>query len=257
MNLRFNTSLAEGYKSAAQIARILTENWMAENVYCPSCGCKPICKAPNNRPVQDFLCPKCNEQFELKSKNGKSTGKMVNDGAYQTMIERIQADDNPNFFFLSYRKADYSVQQLMLVPKHFITTDMIIRRKPLPETARRAGWVGCTINIGNLPESGKILLVNQAQIIEPEQVHKQWATNLFLRKQKMERKGWLLAIMKCVERLPEKFDLKQMYEFEQQLAVQFPGNKHIKDKIRQQLQILRDQSLIEFSARGQYRKIAV
>ena len=32
MNLRFNTSLAEGYKSAAQIARILTENWMAENV---------------------------------------------------------------------------------------------------------------------------------------------------------------------------------------------------------------------------------
>ena len=31
MNLRFNTSLAEGYKSASQIARILTENWMAEN----------------------------------------------------------------------------------------------------------------------------------------------------------------------------------------------------------------------------------
>lgn len=163
----------------------------------------------------------------------------------------------PISFFLSYRKADYSVQQLMLVPKHFITTDMIIRRKPLPETARRAGWVGCTINIGNLPESGKILLVNQAQIIEPEQVHKQWVTNLFLRKQKTERKGWLLAIMKCVERLPEKFDLKQMYEFEKQLAIQFPGNKHIKDKIRQQLQILRDQNLIEFFARGQYRKIAV
>ena len=88
-------------------------------------------------------------------------------------------------------------------------------------------------------------------------MHKQWAANLFLRKQKTERKGWLLAIMKCVERLPEKFDLKQMYEFEQQLAIQFPGNKHIKDKIRQQLQILRDQNLIEFSARGQYRKIAV
>ena len=63
--------------------------------------------------------------------------------------------------------------------------------------------------------------------------------------------------MKCVDRLPEKFDLKQMYEFEKQLAIQFPENKHIKDKIRQQLQILRDQNLIEFSARGQYRKIAV
>ena len=63
--------------------------------------------------------------------------------------------------------------------------------------------------------------------------------------------------MKCIERLPEKFDLKQMYAFERQLAVQFPENNHIKDKIRQQLQILRDQNVIEFSARGQYRKIAI
>ncbi|WP_225747946.1 DpnI domain-containing protein [Eikenella sp. Marseille-P7795] len=257
MNLRFNTSLAEGYKSASQIVRVLTEGWMGENIYCPSCGCKPIGKAPNNRPVQDFLCPQCGEQFELKSKNGKSAGKVVNDGAYQTMIERIQADDNPNFFFLSYRKADYSVQQLMLVPKHFITADMIIRRNPLPETAKRAGWVGCTINIGSLPESGKILLVDKAQIIEPEQVREQWRANLFLRQQQTAAKGWLLAVMKCIERLPEKFDLKQMYEFEQQLAIQFPENNHIKDKIRQQLQILRDQNVIEFTARGQYRKIAI
>lgn len=188
MNLRFDTSLAEGYKSASQIVRVLTENWMGTNVYCPNCGCQPINKAPNNRPVQDFLCSQCDEQFELKSKNGKSAGKTVNDGAYQTMIERIQADDNPNFFFLSYRKADYSVQQLMLMPKHFMTADMIVRRKPLPETAKRAGWVGCTINISRLPESGKILLVNQAQMIEPEQVHEQWRANLFLRKQKTASK---------------------------------------------------------------------
>ena len=29
MNLRFDTSLTEGYKSASQIARILTEDWLA------------------------------------------------------------------------------------------------------------------------------------------------------------------------------------------------------------------------------------
>lgn len=28
MNLRFDTSLAEGYKSASQIARVLTEDWL-------------------------------------------------------------------------------------------------------------------------------------------------------------------------------------------------------------------------------------
>lgn len=255
MNLRFNTQLAEGYKSASQIARVLTENWMAENIYCPNCGCKPIKKVRNNRPVQDFLCHQCEEQFELKSKNGKSVGKKTNDGAYKTMIERIQADDNPNFFFLSYRKSDYSVQQLMLIPKHFITADMIIRRKPLPETAKRAGWIGCTIDIGKLPESGKILLVQKQQIIEPEKVHKQWQANLFLRQQQPKSKGWLLAIMRCIEKLPEQFELKQVYAFEQQLSIQFPENNHIKDKIRQQLQILRDQNMIEFSGRGRYRKV--
>ncbi|QEY26524.1 DpnI domain-containing protein [Neisseria zalophi] len=255
MNLHFDINLAKGYKSPSQIVRVLTENWMAINMYCPNCGCNHIKKAPNNRPVQDFLCPQCNEQFELKSKNAKSIGKKIDDGAYHTMIERIQSNDNPNFFFLMYKKADYSVQQLILVPKHFMTVDMIIRRKPLSETASRKGWIGCQIDMSRLPESGKILLIDQAKVIEPERVHQQWQSNLFLRNQKAASKGWLLAIIKCIEQLPEKFDLKQLYKFEEQLAAQFPNNKHIKDKIRQQLQILRDQNIVEFSARGHYRKL--
>ncbi|MDO5059573.1 MAG: DpnI domain-containing protein [Neisseria sp.] len=255
MHLYFNPALAENYKNAAQIARVLTESWMAENVYCPSCGSKPIYKVENGRPVQDFICTGCKEQFELKSKNTQSVGKKIVDGAYHTMIQRIQADDNPNFFFLSYSKSDYSVRQLLLVPKHFMTADMIMRRKPLPETAKRAGWIGCTIDIGKVPESGKIFLINQAQVVPPERVHQQWQESLFLRSQKLAKKSWLLAIMKCIEELPEKFDLQQVYQFERRLAVQFPENRHIKDKIRQQLQFLRDQNVIEFIARGQYRKV--
>ena len=46
-----------------------------------------------------------------------------------------------------------------------------------------------------------------------------------------------------------------MYEFENRLSIQFPQNNHIKDKIRQQLQILRDQNMIEFIGRGLYKKI--
>lgn len=255
MNLYFDTRLAVGYKNAAQITRVLTESWMGNHAYCPNCGCKPLTKAPNNCPVQDFFCPDCHEQFELKSKNAQSVGRTVNDGAYQTMVKRIQANDNPNFFFLSYRKADYSVQQLMLVPKHFMTTEMIICRRPLQKNAKRAGWVGCTINIGRLPESGRILLIDRAQVIDPETVHEQWKAHLFLRHQRAKGKGWLLAIMKCIEKLPEQFDLRQIYAFEPQLAVQFPDNQHIKDKIRQQLQILHKQNIIEFTNRGQYRQL--
>lgn len=60
--------------------------------------------------------------------------------------------------------------------------------------------------------------------------------------------------MKCIDQLPEEFTLSQMYEFENKLSIQFPQNNHIKDKIRQQLQILRDQNMIEFIGRGLYKK---
>ena len=98
MNVYFDTRLAEAYKSASQITRVLTETWMQENIYCPSYGCKPIEQAANNSPVQDFICPACTEQFELKSKQGKTAGKKINGAAYATMIERIQAEKNPKFF---------------------------------------------------------------------------------------------------------------------------------------------------------------
>ena len=38
MNLKLNVSLANGYKSNSQIVRLLTENWVLNNSYCPSCG---------------------------------------------------------------------------------------------------------------------------------------------------------------------------------------------------------------------------
>lgn len=253
MILSFDLSEAGRYNSERQTIRDLTESWLGANGYCPNCGCKPISKFENNKPVADFFCSRCDEQFELKSKAGLSSGSKVPDGAYNTMIQRIQANDNPNFFFLAYKKADYSVQQLILVPKHFITVDMIVPRKRALKG--RPNYLMCDMDISSLPESGKIHLIDRAQMINPETVYKQWQANLFLRQQKLEKKGWLLAIMRCIDKLPEKFNLMQMYEFETQLKLQFPENNHIKDKIRQQLQILRDQNVIEFLARGQYRKV--
>ena len=53
MDLRFDTSLVAGYKSAAQIARVLTEDWLARNMYCPICGAESIQSAEPNAPVKD------------------------------------------------------------------------------------------------------------------------------------------------------------------------------------------------------------
>ena len=88
MNLNFDSDIAERYHSGAQIARVLTENWVCQNMYCPRCGNSHIEHFQNNRPVADFFCPSCNNEYELKSKNG-NLGHKINDGAYSTMIERI------------------------------------------------------------------------------------------------------------------------------------------------------------------------
>lgn len=68
MNLIFDTNLAHGYKSNSQIARLLTENWVLNNSYCPNCGKSPLNEFENNRPVADFHCIECEEEFELKVK---------------------------------------------------------------------------------------------------------------------------------------------------------------------------------------------
>lgn len=115
MELKFDTNIIENYHSNSQIARLLTETWVEKNMYCPRCGNTHITKFENNRPVADFFCPLCNNEYELKSKNGVLTHK-INDGAYDTMIERITGNQNPDFLFMSYSKSESKVNDLILIP---------------------------------------------------------------------------------------------------------------------------------------------
>lgn len=254
MNLTLNIKLAEGYSSNSQIARILTENWVKENSYCPCCGEIPLNEFENNRPVADFYCKKCSEEFELKSKNGKLSN-TITDGAYSTMIQRINSNQNPNFFFLTYSK-NWSVDNFLIIPKQFFTTDIIIKRKPLADTARRAGWLGCNIDISNIAEAGKVFLVKDAKLIDRDIVETSFKKTLFLREKSVESKGWILDLMTCVDMIKkDSFALEDVYNFENKLKLKYPNNNFIKDKIRQQLQILRDKGIIEFTTRGNYKKM--
>lgn len=255
MNLCFDINIANSYKSNSQKARVLTENWVLNNSYCPNCGAIKINEFENNKPVADFYCNNCNEEFELKSKNSKSVGKKIVDGAYSTMIERINSDNNPNFFFLTYNKTNWNVSNFMIIPKHFFVSDIIEKRKPLADTARRAGWVGCNIELNKIPEKGKIFLVKNSEIINQENVIANWKQTSFLKDKKGSSRGWILDIMNCVDKIEsDTFNLKQVYSFEEELKLKYPNNNFIKDKIRQQLQILRDKGIIEFKQRGVYKK---
>jgi type II restriction enzyme len=254
MKLFFDKKIADNYSSPSQKIRVLTENWVNNQIFCPNCGHLDIDKYGNNRPVADFFCSNCREEYELKSKK-ESVGLKIVDGAYRTMIERLQSTNNPNFFLLNYDLSDLSVSNFFVIPKHFFVPDIIEKRKALSQTARRAGWVGCNILLNSIPEIGKIFFVKN-KIIEPKnKVLSNWSKTLFLREGKViSTKGWLLDVMRYVDKLNKKdFMLDDVYKFESELSKLHPENKHIKDKIRQQLQFLRDKGYLSFSGGGKYK----
>ena len=252
MNLDFDTKLASDYHSNSQKIRIMSENWVVDNVYCVKCGNK-LGHFKNNKPVGDMYCEKCKEEFELKSNKSK-LGKHIVDGAYSTMIEKIENGDVPNFFYLNYSLNDYRVNNLLIIPKHYFTKEIIIKRPPLPKTARRAGWIGCNIDVSSIPESGKLYIVKNGQEENKDIVISNFNKMLFLRKSKGELRGWLLDMLKCIELLDKKeFSLDEMYCFEIILKIKHPQNNNIRAKIRQQLQILRDYGYLSFTNRGKYK----
>jgi type II restriction enzyme len=253
MKLTFDKELAVNYKSVSQKARILTECWVGDSAFCPNCGYPNINKYPNNQPVADFFCPKCTEDYELKSKQG-AIGTRILDGAYRTKIERLQSSNNPNLFILNYNFANLSVVNFFVIPKHFFVREIIEERKPLADNARRAGWIGSNILLQRIPQAGKIFIIKQQQIESKEKVLSEWRKTLFLREEKdISAKGWLLDIMRCIERIGKRaFILDDIYKFEKELSLLHPNNKHIKDKIRQQLQILRDKGYLDFVSPGYY-----
>jgi type II restriction enzyme len=63
--------------------------------------------------------------------------------------------------------------------------------------------------------------------------------------------------LKCLDKITStEFSLDEVYKFENELKLKHPDNNFVKDKIRQQLQILRDMNIIEFVSRGKYRKVS-
>jgi type II restriction enzyme len=253
MNLSFDTDLAKDYSSLSQKARVLTEAWVLQEIYCPSCG-EAISSYVNNKPVADFYCERCIEDFELKSKKNK-IGKKVSAGAYSQMIRRINSSKKPNFFFMSYMVDKWVVNDFFVVPKYFFVSEVIEKRKPLSENARRAGWVGSNILLSKIPKAGQIFYIENGKVNCKKDILDKWQKTLFLKTvKKPDAKGWILDIMNCIDALnKQEFTLQDIYDFEDDLAVLYPKNKNIKPKIRQQLQFLRDKGYIEFVEAGKYR----
>src|SRR5580704_1740742 len=103
------------YVSASQNARVLTERWVDDWIFCPNCGHRTIDRYPNNKPVADFFCTICREDYELKSQK-KAFGLKILDGAYRTMRERLTSSNNPSLFLLNYDLLKLEVTNFLVIP---------------------------------------------------------------------------------------------------------------------------------------------
>jgi len=243
------------YTSPRQTARHLTEGWMARHAFCPACGAERLPALPNNAPVGDFRCAACGEEYELKAQRG-AVGRSIVAGAYGAMTARLASAGNPSLFVMRYDAPAARVTDLFVVPRHFFTADLIEKKNPTHPKGRSNPWIGCNILIGRVPAAGRIALIRAGQAAPKAEVRAAWGATLFLRQTRPEARGWL-AVMGAVEAVgrPE-FALAEVYAQEGRLAALYPGNRNVRAKIRQQLQVLRDRGWLAFGGRGRYRRVS-
>jgi len=253
ISVQLDIRLADGYKSPSQRARRITEGWFEANMYCPACPNNRLDRMRGSTEVVDFLCPECGAEYQVKAKSG-ALGARLRDAAYRPMIERARANRSPHFAFLGYDRERWRVWNLLLVPGHFITPDVVERCKALSPAARRAGWVGCNILAGRIPPDGRLLAVESGRAVPAAEVRAGWGRFADLAGAEAEARGWRLDVLRCVRTLGEhEFTLREFYErFEEELARRHPKNRNVEPKIRQQLQVLRDRGIVRFLGRGRY-----
>jgi type II restriction enzyme len=253
MRFALPTESLNDYKSASQRARVATESWGLDNLYCPNCTSDHLRQTPHNTPVVDFACPSCNSNFQMKSQSRPPSSRLA-DAAYDRMKHAITTNRTPNLFVLHYDREQWHVQNLILIPRFAFSLSALERRKPLGPTARRAGWVGCNILLGQIPRDAKIPVVAHGQAMNASEVRRQYVRLRPLEELTIEKRGWTLDVLKVVRAIGRKeFSLTDIYASEDSLGQLHARNRHLRDKIRQQLQVLRDIGLLEFLGQGHYR----
>lgn len=254
MKLEMDIGVAQAYKSASQIARVVTEGWASANLYCAACPNALLACAPCNTKAYDFLCTRCGAFYQLKGGRLWNEAR-VPDAGYDAMAATISAGRTPNLLIMQY-STHWAVHNLLLIPSFFFTLSSIQKRKPLLPTARRAGWVGCNILLKLIAPDGKIRIVANGVEFERSSICQQYERVKPLAGLDQEVRGWTLDVLTAIRRLGRaKFSLADAYSFESMLSHLHPDNNNVKPKIRQQLQVLRDLGLLQFVQRGEYELV--
>lgn len=252
MNLTCDLSLAANYHSASQQARVISEGWFLKNVYCLACDADSVKQTTANTKATDFICPKCMHHYELKAFERRPL-RSLPDGAFKSMMQLVTSGTAPTLCLLEHTE-EWQIRSLTAFHSSFLVPDVVEKRPPLAPTARRAGWVGCNIRLDHIASDGEIAVVDDGVVQPVAEVRKRFQRFLPLAGKSAEQRGWTLLTLRMIRALQKtSFNLQDLYGMEKDFAKSYPDNRHIKDKIRQQLQILRDLGVLAFEERGEYR----
>lgn len=167
------------------------------------------------------------------------------------MRRAILEDSTPNLYALHYERASWRVRNLILVPHFAFSISAIEARPPLAAHARRAGWVGCNIVLKNIPPDARISLVSNGVPAPPASVRENFSRLKPLEEISTKERGWTLDVLRVLRSLGKvEFTNDDVYAFAPQLERLHPNNRHVRDKIRQQLQVLRDRGFLVQVGRG-------
>lgn len=251
MQLACDLSVASAYKSPSQRARVISETWFSQNIYCLACESNCVARTTPNTRATDFLCKTCGHRYELKTFTKRPPRSLV-DGAYASLIARVNASTAPTLCLLG-RSESWQVQSLIAIHSSFLTPWVIERRSPLSQNARRAGWVGCNIRLDRIPPDGEIAVISEGVCLPKSEVRRRFERFLPLANLSADQRGWTTLTLSVIRSLGKnKFALSDLYAREPQFAETYPGNQHVRAKIRQQLQVLRDLGVLAFEGGGQY-----
>jgi type II restriction enzyme len=252
MLLSCDTSIADSYTSEAQKSRILSESWFLTNGYCLACDNDKLTATRANTKATDFICLSCRQNYELKATRHR-LGRMIVDGAYEPMMNRILDGTAPTLMLLE-RSDQWMIDGLTAIHHLFLTPNVIVQRKPLSITARRAGWVGCNIRLDLIALDAQIRVVHERIASSKKIVRERFQQFNRLKNIEPSSRGWATLTLRIVRNLNQKmFSLSEVYAKESEFSALYPENNNIHAKVRQQLQILRDLGYLEFCGRGSYK----
>jgi hypothetical protein len=129
-SVRLDFSEAADYASRSQIARVAVEAWAATNVVCWRCTA-PLLLLPANA-------------------FAKAAPDRVTAAAFGPIAQRLETAALPDYLLVSYDAPRAVVLIAEYVDGTEIQRERVYARKPLAEAARRAGWVGATIDLSGL-----------------------------------------------------------------------------------------------------------